>query len=145
MPPSEETPILQACAVPYRRQGGRLEVCLVTSISKGRWGFPKGIIDPGETPAETALKEAREEAGLQGVIEGGSLGQYADFKWGTELIVTGLLMRVTVAADDWDEADVRQRCWCSPGQAGTLIHRYEQRHLLDEALKRLGAETPPTR
>ena len=41
--------IHQASAVPFRRAGGRVEFCLVTSASSGQWVFPKGLIDPGET------------------------------------------------------------------------------------------------
>ena len=88
--------------MPYRRQNGECEFCLITSSSGRRWGFPKGIIDPGESAVETALKEALEEAGLQGHIEGDPLGRYEYAKWGTTLEVTGLLMRVTAAEDDWE-------------------------------------------
>jgi 8-oxo-dGTP pyrophosphatase MutT (NUDIX family) len=30
------------------------------------WALPKGLIDPGENPAETALREVREETGVSG-------------------------------------------------------------------------------
>ena len=53
---------------------GRLEFCLITSTGKRRWSFPKGVIDPGETPPRTALKEAAEEAGLRGEICGKAAG-----------------------------------------------------------------------
>jgi 8-oxo-dGTP pyrophosphatase MutT (NUDIX family) len=38
------------------------EVCL---ISDGRyWGFPKGLVEPGESPEAAALREISEETGL---------------------------------------------------------------------------------
>ena len=58
---SETTPLEQASAIPYRLRDGQPEFCLITSISTGKWGFPKGIVDPGETPEETAIKEALPE------------------------------------------------------------------------------------
>jgi 8-oxo-dGTP pyrophosphatase MutT (NUDIX family) len=33
---------------------------------EGTWALPKGNLDPGETPAETALREALEETGVEG-------------------------------------------------------------------------------
>jgi 8-oxo-dGTP pyrophosphatase MutT (NUDIX family) len=32
---------------------------------EGVWALPKGLIDPGERPEQTALREAREEAGVE--------------------------------------------------------------------------------
>lgn len=39
------------------------------------WDLPKGKIDPGERPAEAALREVREETGLQNVSVGRPLGE----------------------------------------------------------------------
>ena len=35
---------------------------------EGTWVLPKGLIDPGETPAETALREGFEETGIRGSL-----------------------------------------------------------------------------
>ncbi len=41
------------------------EVALVRVGTKRRWQLPKGIIDAGESPEAAALREVREEAGLE--------------------------------------------------------------------------------
>lgn len=49
----------------FRETDGKLEVALVLMIPEMRWQLPKGIIDPGETPEQAALREVREEAGIE--------------------------------------------------------------------------------
>lgn len=130
-------PLRQACAIPYRVRRGKLEFCLITTTRRGRWAFPKGIVDPGETPAQTALKEAHEEAGLRGTIEGKRLGEYTYSKWRKQLVVRVFLMRVTRTERSWLEANLRQRCWCPVDEARQRIGRKKQRRLLEAALTKL--------
>jgi phosphohistidine phosphatase len=134
------SPIRQACALPYRWRRGALEFCLVTTSRKRRWGFPKGIIDPGETPRTTALKEAWEEAGLRGRLEGSVLGRYSYRKWGARLEVAVYLMRVLDEADQWEEARLRKRRWFPAERAGGKIARKGQADLFHVAIERLRSE-----
>ena len=146
--PNEEFPrplIRQASAIPFRRGVDGLELCLITTVNKGRWGFPKGVIDPGETRVQTALKETREEAGLRGRILPRPVGTYRYAKWGVTLHVTVLLMEVTHCDEDWEEREVRQRRWAEPQQAIELVKQKVLNRLLRAALKRLtknGTLTP---
>ena len=130
--------IAQASAVPYRNRGNRLEFCLITSTRRGRWGFPKGIIDPGETPEETALKESEEEAGIHGVVDEDPIGEYEYEKWGSTLDVTVFLMAVEDEDDDWEEAHLRDRMWADAKHARRLL-RPQLRGVLEAALSRLDA------
>ena len=50
--------------VVYRRAAGGAEVAIVRVGPKRRWQLPKGIVEEGEHPEETAVREVREEAGV---------------------------------------------------------------------------------
>ena len=47
---------------------GFQEVLLVQQSEHKGWGFPKGHLDPGETPEHAALREVEEETGVCGRI-----------------------------------------------------------------------------
>ncbi|MEO7363928.1 MAG: NUDIX domain-containing protein [Candidatus Saccharimonadales bacterium] len=49
----------------FRRAAeGKIEVLLIQD-AKNRWTIPKGHVEPGEEPKQTAEREIREETGLQ--------------------------------------------------------------------------------
>ena len=111
----------QAAAVPFRRRGGEVEICLITTVNTGRWTIPKGFIDSGDTAAETALREAREEAGIHGRVVGGPVGYYDIIKAGARYTVAVYLMEVGRVDDEWEEQDTRQRRWSAGHHAETLL------------------------
>lgn len=51
------------------------------------WDFPKGLVEPGETPLAAALRETREETGLENL----------DLRWGEVYCDTELYARDKVA------------------------------------------------
>jgi 8-oxo-dGTP pyrophosphatase MutT (NUDIX family) len=53
--------------VVYRRAGdaGRTEIAIISVGPQRRWQLPKGMVDAGEKPEVTAVREAREEAGVE--------------------------------------------------------------------------------
>ena len=57
-----------AGGVAVRRIGDDFEVAIVSVGKPERWQLPKGIVDPGETPEVTALREVREEAGITATL-----------------------------------------------------------------------------
>lgn len=56
--------IFAAGVVCWRDQKGKLEVLLVNRAKYNDWSFPKGKQDPGESLAETAVREMLEETGI---------------------------------------------------------------------------------
>jgi 8-oxo-dGTP pyrophosphatase MutT (NUDIX family) len=65
----------QVAALCWRRKPV-LEVLLITSLSSRRWILPKGWPMDGLTLAQSAAREAYEEAGVSGEIADASLGSY---------------------------------------------------------------------
>jgi diadenosine hexaphosphate hydrolase (ATP-forming) len=60
-----------AGGVVVRQRNGAPEYLLVRAREPaGAWVFPKGHIEPGETPEDAAFREVREEAGVHARVEG---------------------------------------------------------------------------
>ncbi|MEU0789295.1 NUDIX hydrolase [Amycolatopsis sp. NPDC005961] len=57
-----------AGAVLWRGVGKATEVALVHRPRYDDWSLPKGKLDPGETTAEAAVREVREETGFEAVL-----------------------------------------------------------------------------
>lgn len=52
----------------YRKDNSSFEIALVAVKDGKVWCLPKGMVDKGEKPAETAVREVSEETGLKGKI-----------------------------------------------------------------------------
>lgn len=56
---------VSAGGVAFRWTGVEPQIAIVSMKPKLRWQLPKGIVDPGESPEVTAVREVREEAGVE--------------------------------------------------------------------------------
>ena len=56
---------ISAGGIAFRRTDAELQMVVVSVKPSLRWQLPKGIVDPGETPEITAVREVREEAGVE--------------------------------------------------------------------------------
>jgi 8-oxo-dGTP pyrophosphatase MutT (NUDIX family) len=125
----------QAGAIPYVVVDGQIAVLLITSRS-GRWILPKGRLISGLQPHETALREAREEAGIEGVVSDKPLGRWRTLKWrGVRLLpleVDLYPMRVTQQFDAWEEQSERKRHWAGLREAQRVL---SDSRLADIAMK----------
>jgi 8-oxo-dGTP pyrophosphatase MutT (NUDIX family) len=118
---------IQYAALPWRiGEGGRREVMLLTSRETKRWVIPKGWPIKGRKPAEVAIQEAYEEAGLVGRIVGKRpIGNYHYEKRQDlrahicQVLVFSL--RVEHQLDDWPEKTQRETKWFDAAEAVTLV------------------------
>lgn len=57
---------VSAGGVIYRKNGSEIKIALIHV--RNRWGLPKGHVEEGESIEATALREVREETGLEGKV-----------------------------------------------------------------------------
>ena len=135
---------VSAGGVVYRRAGDVIEVALAarrTRRGELAWGLPKGEIEPDETADQAAVREVREETGLEAEIEA-SLGDIRYFYvWEGVRIrkaVRFFLMRATggeVSLHDHEMEDVR---WFPLSGALRRAAYRGEREVLERASDRLG-------
>jgi 8-oxo-dGTP pyrophosphatase MutT (NUDIX family) len=69
--PTIKVPIkeqVSAGGVVFRGEKGSVEVVIVAVGGQNRWQLPKGLVDKGENPEITAVREAREEGGVSSEV-----------------------------------------------------------------------------
>lgn len=128
--------IEQAGAMVFRGQGKDLQILLVRSRrNPSNWIFPKGHVEPGETDAEAALREAREEAGVAGTVVGPIEPDVVyPLDEDDDVRVRYYLVKFT---KDVTPAELRERAWLGPREARRRLTHDAARELLDVALAHL--------
>lgn len=115
-------------------------VPLIATRRGERWGLPKGTVDHGETPEQTAIREIREETGLDAeVVE--HLGQIEYFfRAGGNLIqkeVDFFLMRHTGGELRPQLTEIDDVRWFSIDEAIARESYESERQILVKARDRL--------
>jgi 8-oxo-dGTP pyrophosphatase MutT (NUDIX family) len=59
---------VSAGGVVFRRDGERIDVVIVAVGGQNRWQLPKGLVEKDETPEIAAVREAREEGGIDSEV-----------------------------------------------------------------------------
>ena len=126
LPLVKRPPALQHAALCHRKSEDGQEVLLVTS-SNGRWILPKGWPIDGLSGGETALQEAWEEGGVKtGEVSKKPIGTFSGVKKfddGRKIPceTSVYAIDVTKIANDYPEADSRERQWVSVDEAEKLV------------------------
>jgi 8-oxo-dGTP pyrophosphatase MutT (NUDIX family) len=87
----------------------------------GRWTFPKGGVEAGETPAQAAIREIEEETGIKGTVAG-ALGEtryiyHHPRKGRVHKTVTFYLVRHEGGRLRPQSAEIAAAEWVTPGEA----------------------------
>jgi 8-oxo-dGTP pyrophosphatase MutT (NUDIX family) len=132
----------QVAALCWRtRAKGTPEVLLITSLNRKRWIVPKGWPEAGTSLAQSAAREAFEEAGVVGEIGAVALGHYHYVKerkdgGGVPCSVEVFSLKVTGQKSDWPEKGARQLAWLPLEQAAMRLSEPGLRQILRAFRKR---------
>ena len=131
-----------------RGAGEGLEVVLAARRRRSGelvWGLPKGLVEAGEEPAAAALREVREETGLEAVISE-SLGDISYFYvWEGERVrkkVTFFLMAPTGGDLSLHDDEMEEVRWFPFERARRSASFASEREILERAATALRGASP---
>jgi len=128
--------------VVFRRGDGHLEVLLIRSSEYSYWGFPKGLVDEGESDEEAARRELAEETGLTDIeiVDGfKTTDRYFYQREGKRIFKTVTFFAAFVRSGQvrlsYEHSDY---VWVEARKALSLIKYKSLRDVLRQALQFLG-------
>ena len=123
--------VQEAGGVVVRYEAGAPIFLLVRSSDGKNWLFPKGHVEVGETADQAAVREVREETGVEATVRA-PLG-HLQFHLDDKLIdVMFYLLEFVRSSVPLEEREVR---WCSYPEARDLLSFDETKHIADRAFE----------
>jgi len=141
---------ISAGGVVFRmRDDGGFDVALIRT-HEGRWQLPKGWLEGGESKEETALREVREETGVEARLVGhlGEIEYWYNSTYDPEparvhkFVHFYLLQYVSGSTDDHDHEALEAR-WLDIADAARMLAFKDERRIMSlaaEALTKAAAD-----
>lgn len=131
---------VSAGGVAFRWKDSEPEIAIVSVKPKLRWQLPKGIVDPGESPDVTAVREVREEAGVEterlALIETIEYW-YRSVKYGKPVryhkFVHFYLMKYRSGDVSQHDHEIEEARWVSFDEALELLEFKSEREVVEKA------------
>jgi 8-oxo-dGTP pyrophosphatase MutT (NUDIX family) len=132
---------VSAGGVAFRQRGGKTFVALINvGANGGRWQLPKGIIEEAEEAEAAALREVREETGIEGALiklidkaeywyyatDGGERVRFHKF-------VHFYLMRYKAGDISQHDTEVNEARWVEIGAALNMLAFKGEKQIVEQA------------
>lgn len=131
--------------IPLREKpDGEYEVLLIQNKLGRHWSFPKGHVEAGEIPMQTAKRECREETWLQFTyIDPRTFSEQHQFPRKEEIIEKHVHYFIGITADNnvtIDPKEIKAYIWLPLNEAKDKLTFYSDRQLRSKVLKYLLGE-----
>lgn len=115
---------------------------LLTKHSQNKhWSFPKGLIDPGQTSEQAAIREVKEEGGVEAeIIDKIGYNKYVYTLNGEKIfkVVVYFLMKYLSGDPKDHDWEVEEAGWFNPDEALKTLSFSRDKELLRKALDLYG-------
>jgi len=140
---------ISAGGVAFRKRKNQIEVALISVGDNNRWQLPKGIVDKGESTEDAAVREVREEAGIDtDIVERIDKVEYWYF-WNEDdqrvryhkFVYFYLLRYKSGDVRDHDD-EVNEARWVEIDEAITLLAFNSEKKTVEKAKALIGSGLP---
>jgi bis(5'-nucleosidyl)-tetraphosphatase len=123
-------------AIVYRKHHGNLEILLIKHINSGHWSFPKGHVEEGESEMETAVREIKEETGIDVIIDPTFRETVSYYpKKDTQKIVVYFIAKAKNYELNPQEAEIADIKWVDVGCANSILTYDNDKTIVNKAKK----------
>ncbi len=121
-------------AIVYRKFHGNTEILLIKHVNSGHWSFPKGHVEFGETEVETALREVKEETGIDIIIDP-TFREIVSFspKKGTQKTVVYFIGKARHTDYTPQEEEIAEIRWVEIGRACSVLSYENDKSIVNKA------------
>ena len=121
------------------------KILAIRAIPQNEIILPKGTIEPGETPEQTAVREVFEETGYKTTVkkslgtveyEFSENGKY--FKKTVHHFLLGLVDKTALPTPHPEEGEVFENLWLTPDEGYRLLTHADSKELLRKAVDYTG-------
>lgn len=126
----------------FRLNDSGYEIALISVNPSRRWQLPKGLIDAGETPEIAALREVREEAGVETellskieTIEYWYVGDHRGERVRFHKFVHFFLLKYLSGAVEDHDFEVAEARWVQAEKAVNMLAFKSEKEIVEKAIK----------
>lgn len=121
-------------AIVYRKSHGNTEILLIKHVNSGHWSFPKGHVEGSETEMETALREVKEETGIDVIIDPSFRETVSYFpRKDTQKVVVYFIGKAKNFEFIPQEEEIAQIRWVDIGHASSILTYENDKTIVNKA------------